>query len=288
MAEVQDHTAELGGSTVHWVTAGAGEPLLLLHGWPQTWYEWRRVIDLVPDRWVIAPDLRGWGGSSRPAQGFDLRTVAGEIALLADHLGLADLDVVGHDWGAPVGYMLAAQRRVLVRSLALLDASIPGAGGERLLDFSAGWSPLWFFPFLATPELAYTLVAGSEREFFGWILDQMARNTPGAIGPRDREVYLDAYADAEAVRTTCAYYATVWESAQQVVAAKAEPLTVPVLAVGGGRSLGAKMLDFARELAPDPAGVVLADCGHLVPEERPQELVDALRAFWSGNAAGAG
>jgi pimeloyl-ACP methyl ester carboxylesterase len=280
--EVSHHSTVLGGNSVHWVTAGNGPATLLLHGWPQTWYEWRHVIDAVSgDRLLIAPDLRGWGGTSGPDEGYDVAAVAEEVALLLDHLRIEAVDLVGHDWGVPVGYLLATTNRDRVRSFVAIEASIPGAGGEQLLDFSHGWNPLWFFPFLATPGLPVPLLAGKERVFFTWILTQMARNTPGAMTDDDLAVYLDAYGSAEAVRTSCGYYAQTWASAQQIRQASEEPLTIPVLAIGGEKSIGAQMQAYLQRLAPGAEGLVLSGCGHLVPEERPDELVQAITTFWS-------
>jgi pimeloyl-ACP methyl ester carboxylesterase len=125
------------------------------------------------------------------------------------------------------------------------------------------------------------LLVGKERQFFTWILTQMARNTPGALADDDLAVYLDAYGTAEAVRTSCGYYAQTWASAEQIRAASAEPLTIPVLAVGGEKSIGAQMVTYLQRLAPGATGLVLAGCGHLVPEERPDELVRAITEFWS-------
>ena len=187
--------------------------------------------------------------------------------------------MIGHDWGAPIGYHLAATERERIRSLVLAEASIPGAGGERLLNFSQAWNPLWFFPFLATPDLPRQLLDGKQAEFFGWILRQMARATPGSLTEEDIAVYLEAYGDAEAVRTSCEYYVNTWRSADQVRAAAATPLEIPVLAVGGELSLGENMIGFVRSLAPGAQGVVLPGCAHLVPEERPAEFAELVTAF---------
>lgn len=271
---------------MHWVTAGAGDPLALLHSWPQTWYEWRRLIPVLAERnLVIAPDLRGWGETERPAEGYDVATVSADMRRLLDHLGLETAHVVGHDWGTPIGYHLAATERDRVVSFTALEASIPGAGGEDLLDFSKSWNPLWFFPFLATPDLPRQLIGGGRQEvFFTWILQQMARTTPGALDSHDIAVYVEAYRDDDAVRSSCAYYVNTWTSAQQIRDAAQIPLTVPVLAVAGERSLGQHMIDFVRRLAPDAEGVILPGCGHLVPEERPDELARLVTGFVAKNA----
>jgi pimeloyl-ACP methyl ester carboxylesterase len=281
LAGVEHHLAEVGDIRVHWVTAGAGEPVVLLHGWPQTWYEWRHLIPLLAGRYrVIAPDLRGWGETERPAGGYEVATAAADIARLLDHLGVGAAHVIGHDWGTPIGYYLAATARDRVASFVALEASIPGAGGEELLDFSRAWNPLWFFPFLATPELPQQLISGGRQEiFFTWMLQQMSRSTPGALTAEDIAVYTRAYGDDDAVRSSCAYYVNTWTSARQIRDAAQIPLGIPVLAVAGERSLGQNMIDCVRRLAPGADGVILPGCGHLVPEERPSELAGLVTEF---------
>jgi pimeloyl-ACP methyl ester carboxylesterase len=277
MTELTHENGRIGELRMHWVTAGEGEPVVLLHGWPQTWYEWRHVIPALAGRHrVIAPDLRGWGATERPAGGFDVATAAADVAALLDELGIGAAHVVGHDWGAPIGYHLTASNRDRVRSFVAVEASMPGAGGENLLNFAQAWTPLWFFPFLATPELPQLLLDGREELFFSWVLRQMSRSAPGALTDDDIAVYTEAYGDADAVRSSCAYYANTWASAEQVRKAAETPLTVPVLAVAGERSLGRHMIDFVERLAPDAEGVILPGCGHLVPEERPAELAELI------------
>ncbi|MGF6887085.1 pimeloyl-ACP methyl ester carboxylesterase [Nocardia sp. GAS34] len=269
--------ARIGDIRIHWVDAGAGDAVVLLHGWPQTSYEWRHLIPILAQHYrVIAPDLRGWGRTERPQAGFEVATAAVDIAGLLEMLGIESAHVVGHDWGTPIGYYLAATRRELVRSFVAVEASIPGAGGEHLLDFSAGWNPLWFFPFLATPELPQRLLENRTGMFFEWVLRQMARSTPEALSPADIATYVAAYGDADAVRATCLYYANTWISAEHVRVASEQPLTIPVLAVAGERSLGQRMIDYVRRLAPGAEGVILPGCGHLVPEERPAELAQLV------------
>jgi pimeloyl-ACP methyl ester carboxylesterase len=229
---------------------------------------------------VLAPDLRGWGETERPADGYDVATAGADIGRLLDHVGIETAHVIGHDWGTPIGYHLAATARNRVSSYMALEASIPGAGGEDLLNFSRAWNPMWFFPFLATPELPLQLVGDGRQEvFFSWILRQMARATPGALSAEDIAVYLRAYGDNDAVRSSCAYYVNMWSSAQQIRDAAQSPLEIPGLAVAGERSLGQNMVNFVHQLAPGARGVILPGCGHLIPEERPDELAALALEF---------
>ncbi|MGH7880442.1 MAG: alpha/beta fold hydrolase, partial [Candidatus Binataceae bacterium] len=126
------HTAVLDDVRLHYVTAGQGEPIVLLHGWPQTWFEWRRIIPALAKRYtVIAPDMRGLGDSSRPVGGYDKRTVAGDIHQLVHRLGCEKIFLVGHDWGGPVAYAYACAHPSEVRKLVILDVTIPGEGWEK-------------------------------------------------------------------------------------------------------------------------------------------------------------
>ena len=139
--------AELGEVTIHYVTAGAdlrtSPPVVLLHGWPETWYEWRHTMPAIAERHpVIAPDLRGLGDSSRPAGGYDKRTVSEDIfRLLSEHLGLERWHLVGHDWGGPAAFALAAQHPEAVLSLTIIDVVIPGDGGISRRAGGAGTMP---------------------------------------------------------------------------------------------------------------------------------------------------
>ena len=128
------HHADLGDVRLHYVTAGSGFPVVLLHGWPQSWYEWRLIMPGLAERFrVIAPDLRGLGDSSRPAGGYDKKTVGGDIWRLANEiLGISEFHLVGHDWGGPTAYAVAAAHPEAVRKLAILDVTIPGDGSPNI------------------------------------------------------------------------------------------------------------------------------------------------------------
>jgi pimeloyl-ACP methyl ester carboxylesterase len=126
---LEHHTAQVNGTRLHYVRAGQGRPVMLLHGWPQTWYEWRHVMDLLAgDFTVIAPDLRGFGYSGKPAAGYDAETMAADLAALAGQLGLRDVTVIGHDWGAVFGYVYAASSPEQVSALGIVEMALPGVG----------------------------------------------------------------------------------------------------------------------------------------------------------------
>ncbi len=167
-SEFSHHYANLEGVRIHYVQMGQGSPVVLLHGWPQTWYEWRRVMPLLANKYaLVAPDMRGLGDSSRPTSGYDKKTVANDIwTLMHDHLKHARFAVVGHDWGAPVAFRLAADHPNEVTHLAMLDVPVPG---DQPAGAAIGGGQRWWHLFHQVPDLPEALVYGRERlylEFF--------------------------------------------------------------------------------------------------------------------------
>ena len=197
--EFQHHFADLGEVTIHYVTAGSGladrPPIVLLHGWPQTWYEWRHVMARLAEHHpVIAPDLRGLGDSSRPLEGYDKRTVANDIfRLLAKHLGLERWHCVGHDWGGPGTFALGAWHPESMLTMTIIDVVIPGAG-----DFSQG-GRRWHHAFHLTPDLPEALVTGRERAYLGWFYREFSWRR-GAIDAAAVDEYLRTYTEPGTLR----------------------------------------------------------------------------------------
>lgn len=280
----EHHHAEIGDVMMHYVTAGEGPPVVLLHGWPQTWYEWRHVIPRLWDRYtVIAPDMRGLGDSSRPLDGYDKRTIANDIwQLVVEHLGYKRFHLVGHDWGGPVAYALAAECPDIVRSLTIVDVVIPGDGGE----FSEG-GRRWHHQFHMTPDLPEALIQGRERIYLKWFYDTFAYR-PGAIDDEALDEFVRTYSQPGALRAGFSYYREIPEDARQNAERLATGfrLPMPVLAIGGGvsyphgRGRGKDVEASLKRVADDVRGLVIADCGHFVPEEKPAELARALMTFF--------
>lgn len=273
--------AELGDVSLHYVTAGEGEPLVLLHGWPQTWFEWRHLIPELARRYrVIAPDLRGLGDSSRPAEGYDKRTMAADIHGLLGSLGVERCCLVGHDWGGPVAFALAAHYPGLVRRLAILDVVIPGDGG----DFSQG-GRRWHHAFHQVAGLPEELVRGRERAYLGWFYRNFAHR-PDAIGEEEIAEYLRTYSDPAALAAGFALYRALPRDREDNAAwLSRHKLAMPVLAVGGGESFGRRHEpeELLRRCAQDVTGAVIADSGHWIPEEQPERLLALLLDFFAGN-----
>ena len=270
----QHHFADIHGIQVHYTTAGRGEPLLLLHGWPFTWYTWSRVIPSLAERYtVIAPDVRGIGLTARPESGYDLHTKADDARALLDHLGFPRAQVVGHDLGAEIACMLAMRSPGRVQKLVLMEAVIAGLpGAEAFMKH-----PPWWFGFHDVPGLAEKAVVGNEDAYLGWFFDN---HTYGKRGiPREaREEYVASYTGTDALRGGFAHYRAFKENASQVQARGQARLTVPTLALGGD-VVGDALRQQLVLIAADVVGHIIPECGHNIPEERPDALLQHLFDF---------
>ena len=285
MTDMRHHHADLGDVRLHYVTAGQGEPVVLLHGIPQTWYEWRHVIEhLAPRYSIIAPDLRGLGDSSRPASGYDKKTIANDVwRLVRDHLKIDRFFLVGHDWGGPTAFSLAAQHPEAVRRLAILDVAIPGDGA----DFSQG-GRRWHHAVFRTLDLPEQLFGeGREHLIINWLFENYGY-LPDCIPEADRQEYLRTYRKPGAMRAMFGFYRALPQDADDnraILAAKGK-LKMPVLALGGNKSFGRGMetLESLQRVATDVRGGLVPDSGHWVCEEQPEFVANQLLAFFGEEA----
>ncbi|PRY07799.1 alpha/beta fold hydrolase [Kineococcus rhizosphaerae] len=278
MTDVEHHYAQLSDVLMHYVTAGQGpQTLVLLHGYPQSWYCWSEVIDRLGDRFrIIAPDLRGLGDTSRPVSGYDKKTIAGDVReLLHDHLGITQYAVAGHDWGGTVAFSLAADDAEHVTHLAVVDVAIPGDGNPNI---GAG-GKRWHHTFLLTPDLPEALIGGREDIYFNWFFDNYGHR-PDVISAEARAEYLRTHAALGSLRTGFAYYRAVEQDVRDNQS-RSEKLQMPCLAVGGtakwGR--GGEVAASLRTMAVEVEELLVDDCGHWVPEEQPDILSEALANF---------
>jgi pimeloyl-ACP methyl ester carboxylesterase len=274
------HTAALEDVALHYVIAGSGDPVVLLHGWPQTWYEWRHIIPALADRYtVIAPDMRGIGDSSRPAVGYDKRTVANDIHQLVRKLGFEKIFLVGHDWGGPVAYAYACAHPDDVHKLAILDVTIPGEGWENIRQISRR-AGIWHLAFHNVRDLPETLVAGRERIYLSWFYRSVAYD-PTAISEADIDEYVRCYSAPGAMRAGFEYYRAIFADIDHNRENAKTKLKMPVLALGGERGFHALPLRAMKELAENVRGGVVERSGHWIPEERPDYLIEQLTAFFA-------
>ena len=274
--------ARLSQVVMHYRTAGTGDPVVLLHGWPQTSHEWRHVMPLLaPRHRVLAPDLRGLGDTTRPLDGYDSRTIATDVAELVRHLGIERYHLVGHDWGGPTAFALACLQPAAVRTLTIVDVTVPGIGP----DLSQG-GKRWHHAFHMTPDLPERLVEGRERDYLEWFYREFSWQ-PNAITPADVDEYVRTYAQPGAMRAGFAYYRNIPRNIadNRTLRESGFRLPMPVLAVGGARmearGRGAEPEQSLREIAGDVQGMVVAESGHFVPEEQPAVLAQRLLAFFA-------
>ncbi|HZO35273.1 MAG TPA: alpha/beta hydrolase [Solirubrobacteraceae bacterium] len=267
---------------IHYVEAGQGpRTCVLLHGFPQTWWEWRRVIPPLTEAGfrVVAPDYRGAGDSSRPAGGYDKRTMAEDIhRLLRDHLGIDQpVFMVGHDIGMMVAFAYAQRYPDDVQALAVADAVIPGT---KVFDWVR--TVAWHFAFHNVAALPEALVAGRERLYLEHFFTTFSAEG-WTIADEDLDRYAAAYAQPEAIRAGFELYRAFERDAADTRDAlkQAGKLTMPVLAISGaaGQAPPGMVAEMMREVAEDVTDRPIAGSGHFVPDERPAELAQALIDF---------
>lgn len=280
MNNIKSNYADIGNGIVHYLTAGKGEPLVLLHGIPQTSYEWRHIIPLLTDRFqIIAPDLRGLGDSSRAASGFDKKTVAADVwRLLSEQLKLDSFFLAGHDWGGPTAFALTCAHQDAVRRLAILDVAIPGDG----IDISQN-GRRWHHGFFKVPHLPEALLQDREHIYINWLFENYGY-LPNSINEADRAEYLRTYSKPGAMSALFGYYRAVAQDVQDnldFVAANGK-LRMPILALGGDKSFGRGMEVFQslQRFAEDVRGGLIPNCGHWVTEEQPEFVAEALQNFF--------
>ncbi|RSN54318.1 alpha/beta hydrolase [Amycolatopsis sp. WAC 04182] len=272
----------INGIEVTVAVAGSGPAVLLLHGFPHTWRLWSEIIGpLAEQHRVIAPDLRGLGDSTRAVDGYDASTLATDAEGILEALGETEADVVAIDAGTPVAVLLALRRPELVRRLVVMESlagSLPGAE-----DFLAGGPP-WWFGFHAVPGLAEKVLVGHEADYLDWFLTEgtLGRGVP----PEIRDAFVDAYTGQDALRCAFSYYRALPVTARQIgEAVAAGRLTMPTMAIGAhpvGRALERQL----RPVADDLTGHLVEDCGHIIPLDRPAELLRLLTPFLAANRNG--
>jgi pimeloyl-ACP methyl ester carboxylesterase len=277
-----------GGIQIHYVIGGhGGDPVVLLHGWPQTWYEWRHVMPaLAKNHTVIVPDLRGLGDSSKPITGYDGKTTAQDIYQLVSQLGFNKIFLVAHDIGAQTAYSYAAAHPNNVTKLVIMEFAFPGflpPGFEGIT---------WWFGFHQTLDIPEMLTFGKEKEYLSWFYKGLAYN-PYAITQADIDEFVSHYSAPGSMRAGFEYYRAFPIDAKEnkELLAQEGKLQMPVLALGGdiypavgGDLPGNFALNSTQLLAANVHGVIVPLSGHWIPEEQPDFVVDQLFKFF-GNSA---
>ncbi|WP_433147867.1 alpha/beta fold hydrolase [Actinomadura nitritigenes] len=279
---VRTGRAAVNGTSLHYRTAGAGPAVVLLHGVPKTGYHWRHLVPkLTPRYTVVVPDLRGLGDSAHPADGYDSATMSDDVAALMARLGHETYSVIGEDWGAVIGYQLAARHRDHVSTLVFVEALFPGFGFEDHTaltpeNISSGMH-LWHLGFYFQPDVPEMLIAGHERELITYMI-KSERSRPDSATADAIEEYVRCYSMPGGVRSMLAIYRAMLVDAEQNRQAAQKKLDIPVLALGGSAFIGDRNEAQMRLFADDVTGHVF-DAGHDLAEEVPDEMAEVVLPF---------
>ena len=272
---IASHTAEVDGIRLHYMTAGHGPALVLLHGYAETSHMWKPIIPALAERFtVIVPDLPGIGDSAIPSSGLDMNTAAIRMHALVRSLGIEKSEVVGHDIGLMVAYAYAVQFPAEVTKLVVMDAFLPGVGDwETVYNDPRNWHFRFNGPF---PE---ALVQGRERTYYEHYWNDFAADKNQSIPKADRKLYAAAYARPGRMRAGWGYFVSFPQTAKEFAQLSRTKLTMPVLSIGGEKSLGDFLGQQMKLVTRDVTVIVLKDTGHWLLEENYRETSDALLKF---------
>ncbi|MFG1429118.1 alpha/beta fold hydrolase [Roseixanthobacter glucoisosaccharinicivorans] len=275
--DIASRFVELGPLRLHYLEAGEGDPVLLLHGYAQTSHMWRPLIaELARTHRVIAPDLRGFGESSKPETGYHKATMAQDVRALATGLGIDRAGVVGHDIGLMVAYAYAAQYPEAVTRIALMDAFLPGVG-----DWTHVWlmRDLWHFHFYGKTPLA--LVEGRERIYFEHFWNDFAADPAHSVSEADRQFYAAAYAQPGGMAAGFEVFRAFERDAADFARFAEAKLTMPMLVLTGEKASGEFLIAQGRLVAENVEGVVVEGSGHWLMDEAPEKVIPRLVAFFA-------
>jgi pimeloyl-ACP methyl ester carboxylesterase len=267
--------ASINGSMIHYTTAGSGPAVILLHGFAETSRMWNPILPVLGKKFtVIAPDLPGIGDSSIPGGEMDMKKAAIQIHDLARSLGVRKARVVGHDIGLMVAYAYAAQFPAEVEKLVLMDAFLPGVQGWEPIYDSPNY---WHFRFNGpTPE---ALVKGRENIYFAYFWNDLAADRNHSIPEADRKAYIAAYSRPGRLGASWEYFASWPQTAKDFAEMAHTKLKMPVLSIGGDKSLGMPLGAQAKLVATNVMVVIVKNSGHWILEEQPKETTEALLNF---------
>ncbi len=270
-----EKSANVDGVKINYKIGGRGPVVVLLHGYTQTSHMWIPLMRLLAtSHTVIAPDLRGAGGSERTLGGYDKKTMSKDIRGLVHQLGYEQVSVVGHDIGLMVAYAYAAQYPSEVSKVVLMDAFLPGVGNWKDV-----WllRDLWHFHFYGETPLA--LVKGRERIYFEHFWNDFAADRTKSVPEADRRIYAAAYARADGMRAGFEVFKNFEQDAKDFAAFSATKLNMPFLVLTGEKASGTFLIDQAKMVATNVSGTVVKNSGHWLMEEATDQVVPAIMAF---------
>ncbi|WP_369222927.1 alpha/beta fold hydrolase [Streptomyces sp. R39] len=283
-AGFSEHKTRVAGTGINYVIGGHGPTLVLIHGYPQTWYEWHGIMPALAKHYtVIAPDLPGAGRSDAPASGYDKKTMAADLHALLVSLGKdQNVNVVGHDIGTMVAYSYAAQYPRSVRKLVLSEAPIPDPGIYKFPALTAKGPGVWNFGFFSLQTgLPESLIRGHELTWTTGFMRGIAVRKD-ALTPDDLAVFASYLRDYARLEASFAWFRTFPQDIADNARFQKTPLTMPVLAIGASGSLGSSVAKQVRHYATDVTPAVVPDSGHWIYEEHPEETTGMLLRFLGG------
>ncbi|HTQ00992.1 MAG TPA: alpha/beta hydrolase [Casimicrobiaceae bacterium] len=274
---IESRYASVNGIRMHYLAAGSGDPVYLVHGFAQTSHMWRPLIaELAKTHTVIAPDLRGFGQTTKAASGYDKKSMAQDVHALAQALGHTRIGMVGHDIGLMVAYAYAAQYPSEVTRLVLMDAFIPGVGDTTNLFLLRD---LWHFHFYGPTPLA--LVAGRERIYLEHFWNDFAADPKHSVSEADRRFYARAYAQPGAMRSGMEVFRAFDQDAKDNAEFAKTKLAIPLLVLGGEKSGGDFLIAQGKLVADNVDGVLVKGSGHWLMDEAPGDVIPRIVAFFA-------
>jgi pimeloyl-ACP methyl ester carboxylesterase len=267
--------ADVHGVRMHYLVAGKGAPVVLLHGYAQTSHMWLPLMaKLAKTHTVIAPDLRGFGRSSVPADGYTKAVMAQDVHALVASLGYQRIAIVGHDIGLMVAYAYAAQYPGTVDRIALMDAFLPGVG-----QWQTVWllRDLWHFHFYG--ETPLKLVSGRERIYLEHFWNDFAADRKHSVSERDRRIYARSYAQPGHIGAGFEVFKAFEKDAADFAEFARTPLPMPMLVLTGEKASGSFLIEQGKLVATNVEGIVILGSGHWLIDEAPDQVIPKLAEF---------
>ncbi|ONI74364.1 hypothetical protein BWI15_13690 [Kribbella sp. ALI-6-A] len=271
------------GTSLRYQIGGEGDPVVLLHGWPQHSLQWHSVAPRLAEQYrVLVPDLPGCGSSSIPRSGFDKQSIARSVRQLVDDLELGPIRLVGYDHGAGVAYNYASADPDSVTQLAFIEYVLPGCGYERAMQPTPDWhtGSNWQLAFFTVPDVAEFAFRGRERELLNWFFWHGSCDG-SAVSPEHLDEYVRNVSRPGALRAGIEYYAAAWQDLAANEASMQRKLTMPALGIGGSHNLGEMAGKAMSQVAESPRSAVVSHAGHWVSDENPEELTQILLDFFT-------
>jgi len=268
-------SANIDGAKIHYSIGGSGPAVILLHGFAETSKMWAPILPTLAAKFtVVAPDLPGIGDSSIPSGGIDMKRAAIKIHDFVHSVGIGQARIVGHDIGLMVAYAYAAQFPSETEKLVVMDAFLPGV---------QGWEPIYNSPnywhFRFNGQTAEALVRGRERTYFAYFWDGLAADKNRSLPKADRNAYIAAYSRPKRMRASWEYFVSWPQAAKDFAEMSQTKLTMPVLSIGGDKSLGEALAAQMKLVATDVTVVIVKNSGHWILEEQPKQTTEALVSF---------